>query len=55
MRSRIENVNLSWEDIELKKTSTGDRFLELSERATKLAQNSGVRAFATKNFADKGK
>lgn len=52
---RIENVNFSWEDIELKKILIGDRFLELFERVIKLVQNLGVRVFVIKNFVDKGK
>lgn len=56
MRSRTEHVNLRWGDIELKETSTGDRFLELSERATKTRTgvSGDTRAFAPKMFEDKG-
>jgi hypothetical protein len=56
MRSRTEHVNLRWGDVELKETSAGVKFLELSERATKT--RTGVtgeaRAFAPKMFEDKG-
>ncbi|XP_061180197.1 zinc finger MYM-type protein 3-like [Saccostrea echinata] len=56
MRSRTEHVNLRWGDIELKETSTVEKFLELSERATKT--RTGVtgetRAFAPKMFEEKG-
>ena len=56
MRSRTEHINLKWGDVELKETSTGAKFLELSERATKsrTGVTGDTRAFAPKMFEDKG-
>ena len=56
MRSRTEHINLKWGDVELKETSTGAKFLELSERATKTRKGvtGDTRGFAPKMFEDKG-
>ncbi|VDI81549.1 Hypothetical predicted protein [Mytilus galloprovincialis] len=56
MRSRTEHEHLRWGDVELKTTSSGERYLEYSERATKTRTgvNSDSRAFPPKMFEDKG-
>ncbi|XP_063436375.1 uncharacterized protein LOC134717811 [Mytilus trossulus] len=48
MRSRLEHQNLRWGDIDLKKTSAGERYLEFTERATKTRSGatSDARAFS---------
>ena len=55
MQSTTEHINLKRGDVELKKTSTGAKFLELSERATKIRTGvtGDTRAFAPKTFEDK--
>ncbi|CAC5360214.1 unnamed protein product [Mytilus coruscus] len=47
MRSRTEHEHLRWGDVELKTTSSSERYLEYSERATKTRTgvNSDSRAF----------
>ena len=56
MQSTTEHINLKWGDVEVKETSTGAKFLELSERATKTRTGvtGDTRAFAPKMFEDKG-
>ena len=56
MRSRKEHENLKWGDVELKTTSSGERFLEYTERATKTRTgvNNDLRSFPPKMFEDKG-
>lgn len=56
MRSRTEHEHLRWGDVELKTTSSGEQYLEYSERATKTRTgvNSDSRAFPPKMFEDKG-
>ena len=38
MRSRTAHINLKWGDVELKETSTGAKFPDLSEKQQKLEQ-----------------
>ena len=56
MRSRLEHIELKWGDIELKTTSSGEEYLEHSERTTKTksGQTSDSRSFLPKMFASPG-
>lgn len=53
LRGRQEHLQMLWGDIELKTESTGQEFLEFTERVTKTRQGStrAARAFPPKIFA----
>lgn len=56
LRSREEHVQLRWGDLELKKTTKGEEYLEHTERVTKTRTGMArdVRPFGAKMFADPG-
>lgn len=56
LRSREEHVQLRWGDLELKKTTKGEEYLEHTERVTKTrtGMTRDVRPFGAKMFADLG-
>ena len=57
MRSRQEHSDMLFGDVELKATSTGEQYLQFTERETKTrkGQPGNTRAFAPKMFARPGK
>ncbi|XP_021367431.1 uncharacterized protein KIAA1958-like [Mizuhopecten yessoensis] len=56
MRSREEHAHLRWGDVEMKASSTGEGFLEFTERATKTKNgvNGGSRPYLPKRYEDNG-
>ena len=56
LRSREEHATLRWGDIGRKVTSTGEKYLEHTERQTKTRTGStkDARPFQAKMFEDKG-
>lgn len=54
LRSREENVQLRWGDLELKKTTKGEEYLEHTELVTKTrtGMTRAVRPFGAKMVAD---
>ena len=60
LRGRHEHEQLRWGDVEIKKTSSGTRYLEFNERVTKTRTgqgdaNGGTRKQPPKIFEDEGK
>lgn len=56
LRGRQEHIQMRWGDVELKHSSTGEEYLEFSERATKTRNgiDGDSRAFKPKLFANPG-
>ncbi|XP_062595369.1 uncharacterized protein KIAA1958-like, partial [Saccostrea cucullata] len=55
MRSRLEHSNLRWGDVQVKIDTSGQKFLEFTERATKTRNGvvGGSRPYAPKMYEDK--
>ena len=55
-RGRQEHVSMLWGDIELKTTTSGEEFIQFTERATKtrMGQDGNTRHDAPKIFSNPG-